>query len=162
METVHNPDRFMGDLRQVLSQGRKRIGILIGAGAPMSIRVDEQGKLDGKGKPLIPGVDALTTRAIAGLEGNDKTAVEAIRSSLTNGGNIESILSKIRLMQTALGDTVVSGLNGDGYLALGQKVCQGIGSVVGVKLPLTHSLAMYPTRLQMSEPSWTLSPMARL
>ena len=31
MHTFHNPDRFMSDLRQILSQGRKRIGLLIGA-----------------------------------------------------------------------------------------------------------------------------------
>ena len=30
--TIHNPDRYMADLRQILSQGRKRIGVLIGAG----------------------------------------------------------------------------------------------------------------------------------
>jgi hypothetical protein len=36
-ETVHNPDRYIGDLRQILAQGRKRIGILIGAGGPASV-----------------------------------------------------------------------------------------------------------------------------
>ncbi|MBY3441014.1 hypothetical protein HFN89_44800 [Rhizobium laguerreae] len=40
MESIHNPDRFMADLRQVLSQGRKRIGLLVGADAPLPVRVD--------------------------------------------------------------------------------------------------------------------------
>ncbi|MBW2663936.1 MAG: hypothetical protein JRD93_18645 [Deltaproteobacteria bacterium] len=40
--TVHNPDRYMGDLRQILAQGRKRIGLLIGAGAPASIQYDRK------------------------------------------------------------------------------------------------------------------------
>lgn len=43
MDSVHNPDRYMADLRQVLSQGRKRIGLLVGAGAPLSIKVDADG-----------------------------------------------------------------------------------------------------------------------
>ena len=42
--TVHNPDRYMGDLRQILAQGRKRIGILLGAGSPASILIDEKNR----------------------------------------------------------------------------------------------------------------------
>ena len=42
--TLHNPDRLMADLRQILAQGRKRIGLLIGAGAPVAVRVNEEGK----------------------------------------------------------------------------------------------------------------------
>lgn len=60
METLHDPDRFMADLRQVLSQGRKRIGLLVGAGAPMSIKVDLHGNIAATGSPLIPGVDELS------------------------------------------------------------------------------------------------------
>lgn len=43
--TLHNPDRYMVDLRQILSQGRKRRGLFVGAGAPMAILIN--------GKPLI-------------------------------------------------------------------------------------------------------------
>lgn len=49
--TVHNPDRYMGDLRQILAQGRKRIGLLIGAGAPASIQYDrETQRISSKGE----------------------------------------------------------------------------------------------------------------
>jgi hypothetical protein len=58
----------MADLRQILSQGRKRIGLVIGAGAPMSIKLDVQGKLAEFGRPLIPGVDELTSLLAKGLE----------------------------------------------------------------------------------------------
>lgn len=58
--TLHNPDRYMADLRQILSQGRKRIGILIGAGAPTAIRVDKEGGIVPEGEPLIPDVAGLT------------------------------------------------------------------------------------------------------
>lgn len=135
MESVHNPDRFMADFRQVLSQGRKRIGILIGAGAPLSVRVDGNGKLSQTGDALIPGVEALTDRVLAPFTGSERQAVDAIRNALPDGGNIETVLSRIRLLQMALGNANVDGLNGEGYRALGTRICEGIGSIVGAKLP---------------------------
>lgn len=125
----------MGDLRQILSQGRKRIGVLIGAGAPLSVRVDADGKLDRNGQALIPGVDALTNDAIAKLTGAHAAAAAAIRAWLPSSGNIETILSKVRLLQTALGDTVMHGLDGDGYAELGKAICEAIGGIVGASLP---------------------------
>jgi len=35
----------MSDLRQILARGRKRLGLLLGAGAPASIRVNDDGKV---------------------------------------------------------------------------------------------------------------------
>lgn len=135
METFHNPDRFMSDLRQVLSQGRKRIGILVGAGAPLAIRVNDRNEIDPKGTPLIPGVEALTEQATSGLSENQSMAVEAIKESLGSNANIESVLSRIRLLEQALGKTVVQGLDSEGYKELGKEICKNIAKVVGVYLP---------------------------
>lgn len=136
MNTFHNPDRFMSDLRQILSQGRKRIGLLVGAGAPMSLRVNEAGTLVSEGgHSLMPGVEALTTQAIGALAGQQKVAAEAIRAELGAAANIESILTRIRLLQQALGPAQVHGLNSEGYKALGAEVCKKIGEVVGATLP---------------------------
>ncbi len=139
MEGVHNPDRFMGDLRQILSQGRKRIGLLVGAGAPLSVRLDDDGKLSVSGKPLIPGVEELTTAAVSGLAEEKSVALKAISEDLGNSANIETILSHVRLLQTALGKTKVNGLDGEGYKALGQDICAGIAKIVSVDLPLSRS-----------------------
>lgn len=136
MNTIHNPDRFMADLRQILSQGRKRIGLLVGAGAPLSILLDPDGKLSAKGKPLIPGVDALTTAALEGLDKSADAAVAALKRHLGASANIETILTRVRLLQTALGeDGTIEGLNGPGYKALGEAICANIGKIVGVELP---------------------------
>jgi hypothetical protein len=64
----------MADLRQILSQGRKRIGILIGAGGPLSVRVDAGGKLDPNGQALIPGRKRFDCPGIAKAEwyGSDR------------------------------------------------------------------------------------------
>lgn len=135
MHTFHNPDRFMSDLRQVLSQGRKRIGLLVGAGAPMSMRVDGDGRLVTQGTPLMPGVEDLTKQAIEGLDEVQRTAANAIRSELGADANIETILTRIRLLQQALGPAKVYGLDSSGYQTLGAEVCKKIGAVVGARLP---------------------------
>lgn len=135
MKTFHNPDRFMSDLRQVLSQGRKRIGLLVGAGAPMSIRLDAKGKLASGGKSLMPGVEELTKSAIESLKGPNKVAAEAIRTELGAGANIESILTRIRLLHQALGPAKVNELDSAGYRLLGEEICKKIGDVVGAGLP---------------------------
>ncbi|ADX47591.1 hypothetical protein Acav_3696 [Paracidovorax avenae ATCC 19860] len=126
----------MSDLRQILSQGRKRIGLLVGAGAPMSLRINDTGTLVSEGgHSLMPGVEALTSQAIEALAGQQKAAAEAIRAELGATANIESILTRIRLLQQALGPAQVHGLDSEGYKALGAEVCKKIGEVVGVPLP---------------------------
>jgi hypothetical protein len=135
METFHNPDRFMSDLRQVLSQGRKRIGILVGAGAPLALRVNAKNEIDPEGKSLIPGVEELTQQATSGLSATQTAAIDSIKASLGGSANIESILSRIRLLEQALGSTVVQGLDSEGYKDLGKEVCKNIGRIVGVYLP---------------------------
>jgi hypothetical protein len=135
METVHNPDRFMADLRQIFSQGRKRIGFLVGAGAPISIRVDSDGKVDPEGQPLIPGIEKLTEAAIAGLSEQQAHAVSVAKSMIGPGANIEEILSRLRLMERALGEEKIAGLNGAEYAQLAKAICQNIGKIVGPELP---------------------------
>jgi SIR2-like domain len=128
LETLHNPDRFMADLRQILSQGRKRIGLLVGAGAPLALK-------DEAGAHLIPGIDELTKKVVASLEGQLGVAALAIRTDLGNGGNIETILSRVRLLKEVLATTVVHGLDSAGYNDLGTAICKKIGALVSVTLP---------------------------
>ena len=135
METFHNPDRFMSDLRQILSQGRKRIGLLVGAGAPLAIKINADGHLCDTGSPLIPGVEELTRTVIGGLNGQQAIAAQAIIEDLGADANIETILSRIRLLQQALGTTTVNGLNSPAYGELGKTICEKIGKVVGAELP---------------------------
>ena len=136
MKSTHNPDRFMADLRQILSQGRKRIGFLVGAGAPMSIRVDANRKVDPTGKPLIPGINELTTAAVAGLTPEQEQAVGVARAMIGDGATIGTILSQIRLMERALGTERIAGLNGADYAELGKVICANIGKIVGPELPI--------------------------
>lgn len=134
--SLHNPDRYMADLRQILSQGRKRIGILIGAGAPTAIRVDEDNRIVGDGgHPLIPDVEGLTGAVVSALAEDDRNIVETLKSEIAEPVNIETILTKIRRLSQAIGNSAVHGLNGSQYEELGRKVCDKIGEEVDSRLP---------------------------
>ena len=133
--TLHNPDRFMADLRQILAQGRKRIGLLIGAGAPVALKVNEQGKLDDDGQPLIPDVERLTQAVLATLKPDDNAVVAALVPDLGEKPNIEIILTRIRRLSQSIGKAQVHGLNGAGYEALANYICKRIGCIVAPSLP---------------------------
>jgi hypothetical protein len=133
--TVHNPDRYMADLRQILSQGRKRIGLFIGAGAPVALRVNAQGELDSAGDPIIPDVARLTTHVIKSLEAADKLVVDALLPELGIKPNIETILTRIRRLAQAIGSSQIHGLNALGYEELAQRICDLIGARVKPILP---------------------------
>ena len=134
--SLHNPDRYMADLRQILSQGRKRIGILIGAGAPTAIRVDEHNQIteDG-GRPLIPDVAGLTDAVVSALHEDDQGVIGVLKDEMDEPINIEDILTKIRRLSQAIGNSTVHGLSGNQYEELGQRICEQIGEKVKSHLP---------------------------
>ena len=133
--TLHNPDRYMVDLRQILSQGKKRIGLFLGAGCPVSVRVNAEGKLDSNGAPLIPDVVLLTQAVLSSLEEPDQNVVKLLLPELGEKPNIETILTRVRRLSQAIGKAQIHGLDGQGYEALAQKICEKIGVVVAAALP---------------------------
>ena len=135
-KSLHNPDRYMADLRQILSQGRKRIGVFIGAGAPTAIRVDEDNRIVEEGQPLIPDVTGLTNSVTCALAEDDQKIVEALSGEIDGDVNIETILTQVRRLSQAIGKSVVHGLDGSAYKALGQRICEVIGSKVCSRLPV--------------------------
>jgi hypothetical protein len=135
MQTLHNPDRYMIDLRQIMSQGRKRIGLFIGAGAPTSIRVDDKGKISPAGSALIPDVAGLTGYVLEKLVESDRTVIDGIKKKLGSSANIEAILTQVRRLAQAIGSEEVHGLDGEAYGGLGERICAVIGDRVATSLP---------------------------
>lgn len=134
--TLHNPDRYMADLRQILSQGRKRVGLLLGAGAPVSVRINDDGNLDNEsGEPLIPDVTRLTNSVVDSLDTADKTVINTILPELGENPNIETILTRVRQLSQAIGSAEVHGLNGEGYKNVAERICKKIGDIVAKELP---------------------------
>lgn len=134
-KTVHNPDRYVADLRQILSQGKKRIGLLVGAGAPVSLRVGADGQLSNVGEPIIPDVAGLTKHVMGVLDSDDIKVIGSLLPELGNNPNIETILTRIRRLSQAIGSAEVLGLNGEGYEALAERICKQIGEKVAPCLP---------------------------
>lgn len=135
-ETVHNPDQYMYDFQHILTHSRKKIGILLGAGAPVSINIANEGE---DWKPLIPDIAGLTEIVKNSLtEPKDLSAFEQVSASLSNN-NIELILSKVRSLAEVIGEAEVFGLNSDGYNNLSNKICSKIKDVVNQSLPKTDN-----------------------
>ena len=125
----------MADLRQILSQGRKRIGILIGAGAPTAIRVDDHNRIVPDGKPLIPDVAGLTDAVLDALADEDRGRVDVLKNEIPGNINIEAILTQVRRLAQAIGTSSVHGLDGSGYDRLARRICEKIGMQVCSRLP---------------------------
>lgn len=129
-DTVHNPDQYMYDFKHIVGHGRKKIGLLVGAGAPVGINISK-----GEGyKPLIPDVSGLTGMVRGGLSTVHGECFDKIVAGM-HGGNIESVLSRIRSFSEILGDNEVYGLNAKGYQKFEEEVCQKIKEIVSVCLP---------------------------
>ncbi|NTU49801.1 MAG: SIR2 family protein [Desulfobulbaceae bacterium] len=129
---VHNPDQYMVSLRQIIAQGRKRIGLIVGAGAPVGI------KKPGTDDPLIPAVEGLTKIVLEALKEKHEATLDSIIAELENP-NIETILSRIRSLAGVIGQATVHGLDGRGFKDLGDDVCTEIGKIVSQDLPMGTS-----------------------
>jgi hypothetical protein len=125
---VHNPDQYMAGLRQIIAQGRKRIGLIVGAGAPVGI------KKPGSDDSLIPAVEGLTRVVLETLNEKYGATIGGIVEELENP-NIETILSRIRSLAGVIGKAKVHGLDGSGFKDLGDAICNEIGKIVNQDLP---------------------------
>ena len=118
----------MASLRQIIAQGRKRIGLIVGAGAPAGISKPNADE------PLIPSVEGLTNIVLLGLMGKYEATLEAIVAGLDDA-NIEAVLSRVRGLAGVIGESTVHGLDGEGFKDLGDAICQEIGKIVNQRLP---------------------------
>ena len=118
----------MASLRTIIAQGRKRVGLLVGAGAPAGMACD-----DGS-RPLIPAVVGLTGKVLAAIEPKYGVQIAGLQKDLVKQ-DIETLLSRIRSLSSVIGTTQIHGLDGDGYRAMAEAICLEIGRIVQVRLP---------------------------
>lgn len=128
-ESIHNPDQYMFGFRQIITNGKKKIGILLGAGAPVSINIGKD-----KWEPLIPNIVGLTQAIKSDLSKEDLIVFEAIESSI-QGQNFEKVLSKIRALADVIGSSTVHGYDSIKYTTLTENICNSIKTVVDRELP---------------------------
>jgi len=126
--SVHNPDQYMASLRTIIAQGRKRIGLLIGAGGPAGMA-----KEDGT-YPLIPAVAGLTELVLKAIEHDYAPLIKLLKAELPQH-DIETILSRVRSLAKVIGASKVHNLDGKGFDTCGERICTEIGKVVDARLP---------------------------
>lgn len=137
----HNLDQCMIDFRKVISQRRKRLGLLLGAGVPVSIKVNTENDLDENGKPIIPAINELTERVIKNMEPRETEVVNKILTDISyeygvENPNIEFILTRVRQIADAIGSNDVYGYNCSYYRSLAEALCNKIGEIVRKHLPI--------------------------
>ena len=69
MTATEDPNRHLSYLQQCLSSSKKPLGLFLGAGCPMAIRLDEDGQ-----PPLIPDIAGITQAARTALSGDSDLA----------------------------------------------------------------------------------------
>ena len=133
--TVHNLDRYMIDLRHILTKSRKKIGLLIGAGGPVSIKVPIDDTQNSAHKPLIPAIAELTREVIERLDVNESKIIAALSKRFGFEPTIEDLLTKVRRISEVLDDSQMHGFAQSDYEKLATKICSEIGDIVGKNLP---------------------------
>lgn len=150
----NDPERQSSQLLQCLTQDKKPLGILLGAGCPYSIT-------DESGNPLIPNIVGLTEIVKDKVcshecaEPWEKICAQLLEEN-TNKPNIEDILSRVRGLRDYVGSGEVRGLNKTVLNKLEEKICNEIKNCVSKKLSdkLTpyHKLAAWIGAIDRSEP----------
>lgn len=118
----------MASLRTIIAQGRKRIGLLVGAGAGAGTAKDDDTY------PLIPSMEGLTAQVLGTLAPKYGAQIGALQSELDKH-DIETILSRIRSLSKVIGKSQIHGLDGEGFKVFSEEICAEIGKIVNVRLP---------------------------
>jgi len=130
-DSTHNPDQYMFGFRQLASNGKKKIGVLMGAGAPVSINI---GPSNDDWISLIPNLQGLTKTVKENLSAKELKVYQDLEESILNP-NLEKVLSKIRALNEVIGDSIVYGCNSTEFLELSEKICNLIRDAVSKELP---------------------------
>lgn len=150
----NDPERQANQLLQCLTQDKKPLGFLLGAGCPYSI-------LDKSNKPLIPDIKGLTEAVKNKVCAKDcEEPWENVCSQLIEDGtkepNIEDILSRVRGLKDLAGIGEVRGLSKSSLEKVETKICEEIVKCVSKDLPTKstsyHNLAAWIGSIDRTHP----------
>lgn len=140
-EPVHCPYRRATDLLQRLAPGKMRIGLFMGAGCPLAVRVDVGGKLE----PIIPeitGVTKLVKEFLDNdkdLKGVAKIAWDRVTARGILTPTVEDVLSHIRTLKSLCGKGDIDGFSEDSLDKLDRAICEKVRGVVSKTLPISDT-----------------------
>ena len=135
-QQTHDAQKTLSNLRDHLARHDKPIAFFFGAGTSCAVRVAVPDDKD-KTQPLIPAVAGLTKicrEEASGLGEKYEKAwklIEAYCKEIEQDPNAENILSRLRIMLNAVGNTdTLSGLNKDEIEKLEESVRKTIAKIV--------------------------------
>lgn len=143
--TPHDAQKTLADFRDHLARHDKPIAFFFGAGTSCAVRVPIAGD-ESKTQPLIPAVAGLT--AMAKKDGADLGkkyeeawgAIEAHCKDNKQDPNVENVLSRLRMMISAVGNTdTLSGLKKEEIERLEECVRKTIARLVNPDLATVSS-----------------------
>ncbi|AKJ64778.1 SIR2 family NAD-dependent protein deacylase [Kiritimatiella glycovorans] len=142
-----DPQKQVGYLQQCLSSDKKPLGLFLGAGCPVSVRIE-----DGK-KALIPDIAGLTEVVRKRLSDGKETKPllgildKHFKEDCRNDTTVEDMLSHIRALRVVAGGSKVRDLSADDLDKLDADICQIIHELVDQALPSSetpyHSTAVW-------------------
>jgi hypothetical protein len=153
----HDASRQISYIQQALSQNRKPLGIFLGAGCPLSVRINQQCEIESKKEysfALIPDVAGLTTILADRLKGTvgapssfEKLISQMKEDNLDKIPNIEDILSQLRSLRQVAGKGSVREFIAKELDDLDRDICMIISIEVNKELPTEetpyHNLAIW-------------------
>ena len=158
--TTHCPYRQSTLLQQALAPDKMRIAFLLGAGCPVSIRVEDEGG----SKPLIPDIRGLTSFVDTELKKSDvhKDSYAKLLSRLPSTSTIEDILTHLRSLLEVVRDGNIDGLDKTSLASLDAEICRITTTKVGVDLPEQstpyHRLATWVGGIHRTHPIEIFTP----
>ncbi len=155
MNVAQDPNKQVGYLQQCLSSDKKPLGLFLGAGCPMAIRLEEA-------KPLIPDIAGMTQfvkEELAKCEEYSpllKIVEDHFMRDGRQGTTVEDILTHIRALRGVAGRDTVRGLSAENLDKLDEKICQLIFHLVNKALPNTetpyHRIASWVDAVRRENP----------
>ena len=140
MAMTGDPARQLNYLQQCLSSDKKPLGLFLGAGCPMAIRLE--GRESG---PLIPDIKGITDSVHTQLKATAeyKLLLEIVENNLANDGlaniTVEDILTHIRALRSVAGNDKVRGLSAQDLDKLDDEICRHIYKLTDQTLPSTET-----------------------
>lgn len=134
MTPHHDPFRQLNYLQQCLSNDKRPLGLLLGAGCPVSVKNET-------GEPLIPhisGMTELVRQRLAACASSQPLLHTLDRHFVTDGcpdANIEKMLSHIRGLRLVAGKGNVRGFTADDLDQLDNQICRMVHELADRSLP---------------------------
>jgi hypothetical protein len=148
----HDIERVSRDLYEGVGHDKHPVGLFLGAGCPMAIRVGDAREA------LIPDVRGLTQRICKELEADEKF-VQLMKQLADDGDGqptIEVLLSRVRNLRTVAGAGNARGLTSTDLDELDRILCHAVCAVVKVALPTRdtpyHKLARWMGAARRANP----------